>query len=134
MGRRDYAIVLLLARLGLRANEVSGLELEDINWKAGQLSVRGKRDHRTVLPLPADVGAAIAAYLRQGAQPAPSRRAFLRSKAPIRGFLGQCAIGSIIRHPAAPGRYCRAHDWGASVSACAGDADVAPRRFVGRNR
>lgn len=98
MGRRDYAIVLLLARLGLRANEVSGLELEDINWEAGQVSVRGKRGHRTVLPLPADVGAAMAAYLRHGRPSSPSRRVFLRSKAPIRGFLGQCAIGSIIRH------------------------------------
>jgi site-specific recombinase XerD len=98
MGRRDYAIVLLLARLGLRANEVSGLELEDINWEAGQVSVRGKRGHRTVLPLPADVGAAMAAYLRHGRPPSASRRVFLRSKAPIQGFLGQCAIGSIIRH------------------------------------
>jgi integrase/recombinase XerD len=98
MGRRDYAIVLLLARLGLRANEVAGLELADIDWKAGQVSVRGKRDHRTVLPLPADVGAAMAAYLRHGRPPSSSRRVFLRSRAPIQGFLGQCAIGSIIRH------------------------------------
>jgi site-specific recombinase XerD len=98
MGRRDYAIVLLLARLGLRANEVSGLELEHINWQAGQVSVRGKRDHQTLLPLPADVGAAIAAYLRHGRPASASRRVFLRSKAPIQGFLGQCAIGSIIRH------------------------------------
>jgi len=98
MGRRDYAIVLLLARLGLRANEVAGLELEDLNWESGQVSVRGKRGHRTVLPLPADVGAAIAAYLRHGRPLSASRRVFLRSKAPIQGFLGQCAIGSIIRH------------------------------------
>jgi site-specific recombinase XerD len=53
MGRRDYAIVLLLVRLGLRANEVAGLELEDLQWDAGQVSVRGKWGHRTVLPLPA---------------------------------------------------------------------------------
>jgi site-specific recombinase XerD len=98
MGRRDYAIVLLLARLGLRANEVSGLELEDINWKDGQVSVRGKRGLGTILPLPADVGAAIAAYLRHGRPASASRRVFLRTKAPIQGFLGQCAIGSIIRH------------------------------------
>ena len=97
-GRRDYAIVLLLARLGLRANEVARLELEDLNWEAGQVSVRGKRDYRTVLPLPTDVGAAIAAYLRHGRPPSPSRRVFLRSRAPIQGFLGQCAIGSIVRH------------------------------------
>jgi site-specific recombinase XerD len=98
IGRRDYAIVLVLARLGLRANEVAGLELADIQWEAGQVSVRGKRGHRTVLPLPADVGAAIAAYLRHGRPSSPSRRVFLRSKAPIQGFLGQCAIGSIVRH------------------------------------
>jgi len=98
IGRRDYAIVLLLARLGLRSGEVAFLELEDINWDAGQVSVRGKRGHRTALPLPADVGAAIAAYLRHGRPRSTSRRVFLRSKAPIRGFLSQCAIGSIIRH------------------------------------
>jgi integrase/recombinase XerD len=98
VGRRDYAIVLLLARLGLRSGEVAQLELDDLDWEAGQLSVRGKRGHRTVLPLPADVGVAIAAYLRHGRQPSTSRRVFLRSKAPIRGFLSQCAVGSIIRH------------------------------------
>ena len=98
IGRRDYAIVLLLARLGLRASEVAFLELEDIDWDAGQVSVRGKRDQRTALPLPADVGAAIAAYLRHGRPRSTSRRVFLRSKAPIHGFLGQCAIGSIVRH------------------------------------
>jgi integrase/recombinase XerD len=98
IGRRNYAIVLLLARLGLRAGEVAFLELEDIDWDIGQVSVRGKGDQRTALPLPADVGAAIAAYLRRGRPRSTSRRVFLRSKAPIRGFLGQCAIGSLIRH------------------------------------
>jgi len=98
IGRRDYAIVLLLARLGLRSGEVAFLELEDINWDAGQVSVQGKRDQRTALPLPADVGAAIAAYLRDGRPRSTSRRVFLRSKAPIRGFLSSCGIGSIIRH------------------------------------
>ncbi len=66
MGRRDYAILLLLARLGLRASEVVRLELEDIDWNAGSLTVQGKGDQRSVLPLPADVGSAIAAYLRRG--------------------------------------------------------------------
>ena len=98
IGRRDYAIVLLLARLGLRSGEVAFLELEDINWDAGQVSVRGKRGHRTALPLPADVGAAIAAYLRRGRPRSTSRCVFLRSKAPLRGFLGQCGVGSIVRH------------------------------------
>ena len=98
IGRRDYAIVLLLARLGLRSGEVAFLELEDIDWDAGQVSVRGKRGHRAALPLPTDVGAAIAAYLRHGRPRSTSRRVFLRSKAPIRGFLSQSGIGSIIRH------------------------------------
>jgi site-specific recombinase XerD len=97
-GRRDYAIVLLLARLGLRAGEVAFLELDDIAWDAGQVSVRGKGGQRTALPLPTEVGKAIAAYLRHGRPRSTSRRVFLRSKAPIRGFLSQCAIGSIIRH------------------------------------
>ena len=66
MGRRDYAILLLLARLGLRSGEVAFLELDDIDWNAGQLSVRGKSGQRNELPLPADVGEAIAAYLRRG--------------------------------------------------------------------
>jgi integrase/recombinase XerD len=98
IGRRDYAILLLLARLGLRSGEVAGLDLDDIDWKAGQVSVRGKCGRQTALPLPADVGKAIADYLRHGRPRSTSRRVFLRSKAPIRGFLGQCAIGSIIRH------------------------------------
>jgi integrase/recombinase XerD len=97
-GRRDYAIVLLLARLGLRAGEVAFLELDDIDWDAGQVSVRGKRSQKSALPLPVDVGEAIAAYLRRGRPRSTDRRVFLRSKAPIRGFLSQCAIGSIIRH------------------------------------
>ena len=98
IGRRDYAIVLLLARLGLRSGEVAFLDLDDIDWDAGRVSVRGKRGHRTALPLPTDVGAAIAAYLSHGRPRSSSRRVFLRSKAPIRGFLSQCGVGSIIRH------------------------------------
>lgn len=98
MGRRDYAIVLLLARLGLRSSEVAFLELDDIDWTAGRLSVRGKGGQRTALPLPADVGEAIVAYLRHGRPRSTSRRVFLRGKAPLRGFLGQSAIGSLVRH------------------------------------
>jgi integrase/recombinase XerD len=98
MGRRDYAILLLLARLGLRASEVVHLELEDIDWNAGQVGVRGKGGHRTALPLPADVGDAIVAYLRHGRPRSTSRRVFLRGKAPSRGFLGPSAIGSVVRH------------------------------------
>jgi len=98
MGRRDYAILLLLARLGLRADEVVRLELEDIDWNVGSLSIQGKGDQRSVLPLPADVGSAIAAYLRRARPRSNCRRVFLRTKAPIRGFLGQRAVGSLVRN------------------------------------
>ncbi len=60
MGRRDYAILLLLARLGLRASEVAFLKLDDIDWNVGRSSVRGKSGRRNDLPLPVDVGRAIA--------------------------------------------------------------------------
>jgi integrase len=95
-GRRDYAIVLLLARLGLRAGEVAGLELDDLDWEAGHVTVRGKRGVRAGLPLPADVGAAVARYLRRGRPCSPSRRVFLRMRAPIRGFAGASAIDNVV--------------------------------------
>jgi len=98
IGRRDYAILLLLARLGLRSGEVAFLELENIDWNAGRLSVRGKSGPRSELPLPAEVGQAIAAYLRHGRPHSTSRRVFLRAKAPIRGFRGASGVGSIVRH------------------------------------
>jgi integrase/recombinase XerD len=98
MGRRDYAILLLLARLGLRSIEVASLELDDIDWSAGQLSVRGKGGRRSELPLPCEVGRAIAAYLRHGRPPCTSRSVFLRTKAPVRAFQGIGGVGSIVRH------------------------------------
>jgi site-specific recombinase XerD len=98
VGRRDYAILLLLARLGLRASEVAFLELNDLDWAVGQVSVRGKGGQRAALPLSAEVGEAIAAYLRHGRPRSTSRRVFLRAKAPIRGFLDQQAIGAVVRH------------------------------------
>jgi site-specific recombinase XerD len=97
-GRRDYAIVLVLARLGLRSGEVARLELGDIDWHAGVVRVHGKRGHQTALPLPRDVGVAIAAYLRHGRPSSPSRRVFLRRRAPRCGFLSPSGVGSLIRH------------------------------------
>jgi len=98
IGRRDYAILLLLARLGLRSSEVVLLELNDIDWQAGCFSVRSKGGRRTELPLPDDVGKAIAEYLRFGRPRSASRRVFLRGRAPLRGFLGKSAIGSLVRN------------------------------------
>jgi len=97
-GRRDYAILLLLARLGLRSGEVASLELDDIDWSAAQLTVRGKSGERSEVPLPADVGRAIVDYLKRGRPDSASRRVFLRAKAPIRGFRGASGVGSIVRH------------------------------------
>jgi site-specific recombinase XerD len=86
-GRRDYAIVLLLARLGLRAGEVAHLGLDDIDWHAGELRVVGKGNRGESLPLPADVGAAIAAYLRRGRPTsAQGRSVFVRVHAPHRAL------------------------------------------------
>jgi integrase/recombinase XerD len=81
-GRRDYAILLLLARLGLRASEVLSLELRDIRWRSGELLIRGKGSRLDVLPLPRDVGAAIARYLRLDRGLRTAQRVFLRTNAP----------------------------------------------------
>jgi site-specific recombinase XerD len=95
-GRRDYAILLLLARLGLRSSEVTFLDLDDIDWAAGCLTVRGKGRH-TRLPLPAEVGTAIVAYLRYGRPRSTSRRLFLRHRAPFHGFRSPTSIAGIVR-------------------------------------
>ena len=86
-GRRDYAMMLLLARMGLRAGEVAGLQLADIGWRHGEITIAGKGNRRDRLPLPADVGEAIAAYLRDGRPSAAlDRSVFIRIKAPRRGL------------------------------------------------
>jgi site-specific recombinase XerD len=82
VGRRDYAMVLVLARYGLRAGEVTRLTLDDIDWRNGELVVRGKGGRDARLPLPADVGAAIAGYLRRGRPRSEDRAVFLRAIAP----------------------------------------------------
>jgi integrase len=86
-GRRDYAILLLLTRLGLRAGEVARLGLDDIDWRHGEIAILGKGNRSERLPLPADVGAAIAAYLRRGRPPtAEGRSVFVRVHAPHRAL------------------------------------------------
>jgi site-specific recombinase XerD len=99
VGRRDYAILMLLARLGLRGGEVVGLTLEDIDWENGLMTVQGKGGRSSQLPLPADVGKAIATYLQHDRPRVPdNRRLFLRARAPIGGFKSQCAVGSVVKH------------------------------------
>ncbi len=83
IGRRDYALIITLLRLGLRRGEVAGLRLEDIDWRGGELVVVGKGGRRDRLPLPSDVGTAIAAYLRHGRPRSDRREVFLRARAPF---------------------------------------------------
>ncbi len=96
-GQRDYTILLLLARLGLRAGEVVHLELDDIDWEKGEISVRGKSVRQDRLPIPQDVGEALARYLHQGRPRCPSRRVFIRLKAPRQGFTGSAAVDDVFR-------------------------------------
>ncbi len=96
MGSRDYAILVLLARLGLRAAEVAALRLDDIHWRAGEIVVRGKGHTEERLPLPSDVGAAIAAYLRRGRARRPEREVFLRVLAPLRGLRPE-SVSEVVR-------------------------------------
>ncbi|MFI7128053.1 tyrosine-type recombinase/integrase [Nonomuraea sp. NPDC050153] len=86
-GLRDLAMLTLLARLGLRAGEVADLRLDDIDWRAGEVTIRGKGNRRDRLPLPADVGEVVADYLRNG-RPATAldRNVFIRIKAPHHGL------------------------------------------------
>jgi integrase/recombinase XerD len=98
VGRRDYAILLLLARLGLRSSAIAQLELDDIDWKEGRLKIGSKGDRQLSLPLSAEVGKAIASYLEHGRPCSASRRVFLRARAPVRGFLGRSAVSSVVKH------------------------------------
>jgi site-specific recombinase XerD len=96
-GQRDYAILLLLARLGLRAGEVVALTLDDLDWEAGELLVRGKGGQRDRMPLLQDVGEALVTYIRHVRPRSATRRVFLRMKAPQRGFASSVAVSTIVR-------------------------------------
>jgi integrase/recombinase XerD len=99
VGQRDRAVLLLLARLGLRGGEVLSLLLEDIDWDAGCLRIRGKNRRECLMPLPTEVGEAIALYLRHGRPTSADRHLFLRSRAPYRGLRhGSDGIGSVVRN------------------------------------
>lgn len=85
-GRRDFAVLIVLARLGLRAGEVAAIELQDIDWRRGELLVRGKGGRRERLPLPVDVGRALAGYVQRGRPRVGCERLFLRVNAPTGGL------------------------------------------------
>ena len=95
-GQRDYAILLLLARLGLRAGEVVAMTLDDLDWDAGELVVQGKGARQDRLPLPHEVGEALALYLRHGRPSSATRQVFVRLRAPRRGFRNGRAITTIV--------------------------------------
>lgn len=96
-GRRDYAILLLLSRLGLRAEEMRRLMLDDIHWQRGELTVRGKCRGPEPMPLPQDVGEALAAYLTHGRPASGSRNVFVQLMPPHGIYASSNSFGRIVR-------------------------------------
>jgi site-specific recombinase XerD len=96
VGKRDYAVLCLLARLGLRAGEVAAMTLDDIDWRAGELTVRGKGGTRERLPLLAEVGQALATYLREARPPCAIRHLFVTARAPFQEFAGPTTVCRIV--------------------------------------
>jgi integrase/recombinase XerD len=96
IGKRDYAILMLLVHLGLRSSEIVGLTLESIDWKNGRITINGKGSQIHMLPLPTEVGEAIADYLQHGRPNCKDRMLFLRTIAPFRGLGAQQTIGTIV--------------------------------------
>jgi site-specific recombinase XerD len=94
-GRRDHGILVMLARLGLRTGEVAALELDDVDWRAGELVVRGKGNRQERLPLPVDVGEALITYIHDGRPRVGCRFLFLRVRAPIVG-LTNMGVGNVV--------------------------------------
>jgi integrase len=131
--RRDRAILLLLARLGRRAGDVAQLRLADIEWEIGSLRVSGKSRYEVRLPLPQDVGDAIAAYLADRPSTCPSDHVFLRNIAPFRPFRNGDGVSSVVRRlmrragVVAPFK-------GARPATQGGDRDAAPWRSAREDR
>jgi integrase len=95
-GRRDYALLLLLARLGLRAGEVMTLQLGDVRWREGEIVVRGKGKVHDRMPLLPDVGEALALYIQKDRPAGASRHVFICRKAPHRGFSHPSSVTTIV--------------------------------------
>jgi site-specific recombinase XerD len=96
-GQRDYAVLMLLARLGLRAGEIVPLDIDDIDWRAGEVTIRGKGLVHERLPLLTEPGQALATYLRQARPATRSRRVFVRMQAPYSGFAGPSTVSTLVR-------------------------------------
>jgi integrase len=97
IGRRNYAILMMLAKLGLRADEIVTLTLDDIDWRSGEMRLRAKGRQQVGMPIPPDVGAAVVAYLRDARPKSSCRRVFLRAPAPHVGFAFSSAITTIAK-------------------------------------
>jgi site-specific recombinase XerD len=106
VGVRDRAIVLLLARLGLRAGDIVELRLGDINWKEAWIAVSGKGRCEAQLPLSQEVGDAIVAYLKRARPTAQTDKLFIRSRAPYTGFANHCAVSVIVAQAMRRGITC----------------------------
>lgn len=98
-GRRDYAALVLMIRLGVRAGEVAALELDDVDWRAGEIVIRGKGNRVERLPLPPDAGEALAGWIRRGRPRCDSRTVFTRVRAPHQA-LSVSGVGAIVRSAA----------------------------------
>jgi site-specific recombinase XerD len=96
MGRRNYAMLLIMARLGLRAPEVIAIELDDIDWRAGEIVIRGKGMLQDRMPLPTDVGEAIVAYI-QGGRQGEARALFVTKRSPYRAFKDAQILNNLLR-------------------------------------
>ena len=94
--RRNYAILLLLARLGFRASEIAALTLDDIDWEHGELTIQGKGNKQANLPLPKEVGNALVGYLKHGRPRCPIRNVFISARAPYRPFKSGVAVSTIV--------------------------------------
>ena len=139
-GRRDYALLLLLARLGLRAGEIVAMQLDDIDWRSGEILVRGKGLVYDRMPLPVDVGQALAVYLRHDRLSSKTRRVFVCSKAPQRGFSGPSTVSTIVRraldraglHPGFKGAHLLRHSLATSMTYCMAFSPSVERSLASR--
>lgn len=139
-GRRNYAILMLMTRLGLRGGEVQGLNLDDINWRAGEIRVRGKGPSDDLLPLPVDVGEVLADYLLESRPHCAARSLFVRLKAPYRELANTSSISTIVRsslqkaclNPPAKGAHILRHSL--AVEMLRGGASMAEIGQVLRHR